>query len=461
MKKPIIAFAALLVAAGASVGAFLAVKNKKDNEDTVSSQLIADNVLFSFDPNAVTKIDFNCDDGLYTAEYDSESETWSLTNRDDFALDQVYMQYICTYTSTLTAETSYGEADSEKKAMYGLDDPESITVYEPDGEHSVYIGDMSPTGDYYYVMTADKNNIYAINSLYGSVLKASRLMLKNKEFLPYTAYNIQEIKTIKNGEVTCDLTYDASSQTWSLPEEYSQLTFDQTAVSAIVNNIVRIEAEEMLDENLEDLSKYGFDDPEAEVIVKGIDGTERRLLISLFDDNPTYSYVLKENDNQVELYYTADMSFIDKTAYDYILQNVTSADIYSITGFELSFGDVSDTCTISMKENICEFNGSSADFENSSVYTAFQNYYNSFTILNLTAVDAEVQPELTDPALTAIYHFDDSDDITVDLVDNGSGGYYVFRNGSYTGAVAGNELDGSRTSLTEFRNTFIDLSGIE
>ena len=42
MKKPIIAFAVLLVAAGASVGAFLAVKNKKDKEGSTGCKTVFD-----------------------------------------------------------------------------------------------------------------------------------------------------------------------------------------------------------------------------------------------------------------------------------------------------------------------------------------------------------------------------------------------------------------------------------
>ena len=94
MKKPIIAFAVLLVAAGASVGAFLAVKNKKDKEDKASSQIIEDNKLVEIDPDSITKVDFQCEDGLYTAEYNEETKKWSLTNRSDFPLDQLYLHYV-------------------------------------------------------------------------------------------------------------------------------------------------------------------------------------------------------------------------------------------------------------------------------------------------------------------------------------------------------------------------------
>ena len=184
---------------------------------------------------------------------------------------------MCNYSATLTAETNYGEATDEAKALYGLDDPQSVTLYSGDTTHTIYVGDISPTNDFYYVMVDDRNTIYAVDSMYSSAFKSSRLLLKNKELLPYDPYTISQLSVIKNGETTCELTFDANAQTWSLPQEYSQIVFDQTAVTPIINNITSIEAEELLDENLQDLSKYGFDDPDAEVVVKGTDGTGEKI----------------------------------------------------------------------------------------------------------------------------------------------------------------------------------------
>lgn len=462
MKKPVIALIALVVAAGASVGTLLAVQNKKKKENTTTSQLIADNSLFSFDAESVSKVVFNGEAGEYVAEYNAESKNWSLTNRDDFALDQTYLDCITSYGSNLTASTSYGKADSdEKKAMYGLDNPDSVTIYAGDKTYTIYIGNISPTGEYYYTMIEGRDNVYAVPAMYAAVFKTDRSLLKNKDLVPYDVFTIKEFTVLRDGKTAFNLSYDTGTSTWSLPSEYSLLTFDQTAASSVVSVLTRLEAEELLDENLQDLSKYGFDKPEAEVIVKGTDGTEQKFLVSLFEDNPNYSYVLKENDNQVELYYTGDLDFIDLTAYDYILQNIPSADIYYINGFELYFGESTDICKLNMKESTCEINGNAVDFSDSSVYTSFQNYFNSFTYLKLSSVDVDAKPELKDPVLTAIYHFDDSEDVQIDLVSDNNGGYYVFRNQTYTGEIANNELAESRTSLTEFRNVFLDHAGLE
>jgi hypothetical protein len=110
MKKAIIALIVLILAAGGSVGAFLAVKNGKEKEKQQASKVLAENELFSFDPYSPTKIVFSKGDEVY--EVEKHDDKWTLTS-GEFAMDQDYCQLICTYFSDLTAETNYGEITDE------------------------------------------------------------------------------------------------------------------------------------------------------------------------------------------------------------------------------------------------------------------------------------------------------------------------------------------------------------
>ena len=207
MKKPIIILTAALILAGGSTGAFLAVKHKQDQEKSASQAQKADNVLFTINSDSIRKLEFDLSDGEYVAEK-GEDGVWKLTNRDDFELDQVYMQLICTYTSELIAEDSYGKADDSKKAMYGLDDPLTIKMTDDSRTYELYLGNESPTGEFYYVMTGDKENVYAIDSYEGSALFADRLTLKNKKLVPYgindiSKITINKINMIRNTKIIC------------------------------------------------------------------------------------------------------------------------------------------------------------------------------------------------------------------------------------------------------------------
>lgn len=457
MKKNVIALVVLLAAAGGSVGAYLAVKNKKDDETKQYQEQIADLNLFNFDAESINKIDFISSEGEYTAELiDSQ---WQLTSGDDFALDQDYINLLCTYAGELTAETSY----SGNKADYGLDDANATTIILSGGgqSYTLHIGNVSPTSDYYYVSVGDKSQIYAVSSLYGSEFSTDRLMLKAKDLVPYDDYEISEIIINKNGEITCELKYDPEAYSWSLPEEYSGLTFDNTAVTSMVNSMTRLEAEQMLDENLEDLSKYGFDDPYAEITIKGLDGTERVITIGSAYNGGTYTNVLIGDDNQVEAYYTADLSFADKTPFDFLADTVYNPSMYEITGLDLTFGGKEYNITVDTNESKGTFNGAEFDMNIMNVSTAFQNFYSSFTTVILSGIDINADPALDEPLLTAVYHCSDGTDFTYQIVAGENENCYIFNDGKYTGMLLASSRLTGKNSVQSFLEKFISTANLE
>ncbi|SEH45601.1 protein of unknown function [Ruminococcus flavefaciens] len=456
MKKLIIGLIALVFLAGASIGFYLAAKHNKDKEKEQTKQELADNVLFSFDPYSPTKIVFSKGDEVYTAE--KTEDEWALTN-GEFKLDQTYCQLICTYLSDLKAVTNYGSVTDEKLAMYGLDDPDKVEITLPSGTHTIYIGSESPTGDYYYVTVDGKSNVYAVDSLQGSVLKLDRLLLKNKMIVPYSLYDLQEVTTYKDGKVLCDLSFNADTQAWSLPKEYSELELDQTAVTAALNDLVRLEAEEMLDEKLDDLSKYGFDKPYGDIVVKGSDGSEHHIIISANDNDPTYCFVLVD-DEQVELYYREDLTIANALPYDYLVRNYVSADSYSVSSFNFSYLGNNDTCEVDIKNMQCKYNGKDVDFDSTENYVAFNNFFNAFAIVKLKGTDVTAKPELKDPVMTAEYSFSDGTSLKIDLVKGEEEKYYVFRDGKYIGAYVDESMLTGRDSLSEFYIKFKKLAGI-
>ena len=128
MKKAIIAVAVLLAAAGISIGAFLAVKSKSETETKNNEIALADNVLFDIDSASINKVEIINSDGSYIIEL--KDEKWALAENTgtSFDVNQVTVQGLCTFISTLTADTNYGELTEENKTTYGLDDPYTVTV---------------------------------------------------------------------------------------------------------------------------------------------------------------------------------------------------------------------------------------------------------------------------------------------------------------------------------------------
>lgn len=459
MKKVIIAMIALLVVAGGSFGAFLAVKNKSDNETKKQVSELADNVLFSFDSDSITEINFDCPDGHYKAIH--EDDKWKLDD-DEFTIDQTYITALLTLVSDFTAETNFGEADSSKKTMYGLENPsETITLTDGTNNYKIYVGNITPTNDYYYIMVEGKDKVYTVDSVQGSVLKTSRMMLKAKNLIPYDNGEIQQITVKKDGKTIYDLNFDSEISTWALSDEYSNLPFDQTAVTSMLTSLTRLEAQQLLEENLEDLSKYGFDKPSAEVTVKGLDGTEKSFLISgKQDENRTYTYLLQKDSNQVQTYYISDLNFANYTPVHFLPDSFTIAGMYDVTGFEFTYGEIQDSFKMNMTDRTLEVNGKEIDIQKSETSTTFQNFYNSLSVLIFKDTDIDATPDNSEPLITVVYHVNDGKDLKVDFVDAGDNQCYVFKNDVYTGGLIDISRINGKNSVRSFYDAFCEYAGI-
>lgn len=457
MKKQIIAIIVLLIAAATTIGVFLGVKNKEEKKTQQQLEELNDLELFSFDPETITKAEFSFDNQNYTVNL--VDDEWQLEN-PEFDLSTTYINDVCSCMSYLSAEESYGTADDEKKAMYGLNNPSTIVLTGADQTYKVYVGDQSPTANYYYVMIDGRDTIYAIDILYGSVLKTNKMFLKSDELLPYDDGEIAEITVKRNGTTAYTLKYDTESRQWSLPEEYSRFTFDQTAVSAVTTVLTRLTAVEMLEENFTDLKKYGFDKPFAEAIIKGTDGTEVKYIFGNAADNTgTYYHALSE-DNQVMMFYTGELVFLTYSPIDFIQTSISNTNLQSITGFELTYNDKKEVFTVNTDENKATCDGKALDLNNTELWYALNNYFNAFSYIHIMEIDIETEPEITDPILTAVYFLEDGSELTYQITDAGNEQCYTFINGEYTGALISMKDITGKNSLNTFAQKFKELAGI-
>ena len=116
MKKPLIAAAALIVAAGCSFGALYAVNKHKDKEAEKQAQEADDLILTNFDSAQVTNVKFEFKDGsVCTADIDDEG-FWSASfdNGSTFSANSSSIDGICLSASSLEAHGNYGEATDDK-----------------------------------------------------------------------------------------------------------------------------------------------------------------------------------------------------------------------------------------------------------------------------------------------------------------------------------------------------------
>ena len=447
MKKPIIALFVTLAAAGISVGAFLAVKNSKEKDDQKQAEIIADRNLLQFDSESINKIEFDCDEGRYAAEM--KEGIWSLTEGGEFPLDQTYFQLLCTYTSDLTAVDSFDNSEPEK---YGLDTPETVTLHDGTNSYKIYVGDISPTSDYYYITVEGKDKIYTVSSINGSVLKVEKMMLKSKDLIPYGSRDIDTITVKRGGNTTYSVTYDKNKDTWFMSDKFDMLTFDVTSVSTMVANLTRLSAsfENMLDDELTDLSKYGFDNPTAEAVITGLDGTQYSFVFNeKHDPKDEYVLVMEKSSKQV------------MKSINFLLDHMPIVDITRVREFDFTFnGGETEKYTMNVKENKASVPGKELDLSNGELNIAFRNFFNSFATLKIADIDINAQPELKDPILDVTFTLEDGSQKTHQLVDAGNNKYYAFIDGKYCCALVDADNVQGLNSIEDFRKRLYETAGV-
>lgn len=455
MKKSLITIITLVLMAAVSLTAFLIIKNKEDGKKTAEAEKNADYALFNFDSDSINKVTFDCPDGVYTAEHIDNK--WTLTNSDEFTISESYVQNICEYMCTLSATKDYGDADDEKKSVYGLENPVKITAYSDTDEYTIFVGDPSPTGDIYYVMIGNKSKIYAIDSLYSSIFKTSRIMMKDKYLVPYTDDEMSEIKLVKNGSTVFDLTYNEDTSSWDLPEEYSKLTIDATKITTMINVMTRLEVESFLDENLEDYSKYGFDTPEAELIVTGKDGKTQKLLFSYYGNNAAnYTHILFEETGQVATFYTSDVDFIEYTPLHFLSSTINSVYTTDITGFDFKFDDMSSSFIVNITDSIITCDGSSLSDTQKNSITIFNNFFSAITNLKFSDLELEAAPDNSEPFMSVKYFFPDGTKKLIEFSSEVDAKHYVFIDGEYTGTYIEHSALTGQNSVKEFYGKLLE-----
>ena len=458
MKKVLIAIIVLAVLAAGSLTAFFIVRNNEEKKENEKSAASEDYALFSYDTDSINHVDISCEDGSYSIQK-NEDNIWSLADSDEFTVRQSTIQNIYTIMSYLTAEKDYGEATDEAKEMFGLDDPTVITLSNGTYDYTLFLGDADPTGTYYYAMTDSKSKIYAISADYGEQLKITRIMLKDRYLTNYGVSDIANIKLVRDGETAFEANYDTTI--WSLSDEYSEFESDQSELSTMVAYMVRIEAQQMLDENLEDLSKYGFDQPYAELILTGLDGKTHKYLFSYYGTNTnTYTHVLFEDTNQVAAFYTGDVDFINKSVKDFIVNYVCNYSIFDVSALDYSYEGIDCSFTIDKDNNKFSMDNGEINLKDSDISGNLTDFYNSICNLTIKDIDINISPKLSDPIMSLnITLKENNEKVLVQFTKADEENFYVFKNNEYTGFIVAQSDVIGQNAITGFYDKLARKSG--
>ena len=348
------------------------------------------------------------------------------------------------------------KASAEDLKTFGFETPWKITYFTADKSAVLIIGDKTPDGTGYYVMTAGNDAIYTGGAYTTEPLLSGRLALTNKNLymrddtLPS---DITAIRFQRDGKLLADAEMGADSM-WDLVEPVG-IPADSASFTAMQMAFAGLKVTENVAWATGDLAQYGLDKPHYEFEYT-VAGKPHHLLIGGRKPEDNFLYCMMAGGETV---FTADpqlFAFLDKPFIELIDRFVYLPSIYDTTYMTIEIDgrtDVMEFDVPSPKENPDNdkpetyiLNGEKLEGKDS--ISGIKRYYQGAIGVRADKVDFEAKPayEPEKSVLTILYRLrnTDVDEMLVELIPTADGyGYYGFRNGEYSGLVV------SRTQMDE------------
>lgn len=456
MKRFILILVVLLLCA---LGGYLIADTVMKQKEKAIAEEQASLHLFHFDPNAVESVTLDGKDGFFRFTF--QDADWKITETDytrDITINPAYLSTVCSYMSELTALTKF-ESSPEKLADYGLDDPVTLTCHIGDTEHTLYIGNPTPTNEYFYAKLPDNETVFGLDFTHGSILYGDILMIKSSWMLNYFENEICEIRLERDKKLVYDLKRDTL---WTMLAPIEGGNIDSAMVDSMLTNLVRFELDSYVDIRNEnhDLSKYGLDDIYATLRVNDINGKETIIDFAHSDPNNGVVYLYYRNENEIATITQNQSNFLNTQLKELMRDEVMKMDYYTTASVDAVVDDIAFRMEMDEANGIRTLDGVDITALGAEAITTFRALYDTMSNLAFEDLLPDEQVDVTaEPAATFRYTMQDGTVSELALIpaDDEELTYYALIDGEYSGmTVRRRELSGTSGVLT-FHERMMDF----
>ena len=446
------------IAAVLLTGIFLIVDHVT-KEKEAEKQIGGPQQLFQINSDLITRLTVDNEEGHFAFDWDAKEGEWQIVSQEQFDINTYAIAAICNYFCKLSSVKTVA-FDCEDTSVYGFDHPITLKLYTSDPEHEepyvLLIGDSTPTYDAYYAMLENSNDVYTIDYNSGSIFCAAKDTLKNTYLMDVTSSHFDYYRLERGGKTVTEFGRTAD-YSWELRQpagfEYNKIRIDE-----LVDTVIRIQYNRFIEEHPDDLAKYGLDQPKSKVFLEGTRKGKKITKEFWFGKSvdstglEVYGY-LKETE-QVFTVMTAEISFTEYPAEQYIASNCINVSISDLQSIDVDMGDIYD-----MKETLhldyanTQYSLGDIDItalNDDKIMGLFNAYYRSITLLSFTELDLDAKPDPeAEPEIRILYTFLDGHTTELTFTEKEKNNFYLFRDGSYTGMTVRLNQFSNRGCMTE------------
>lgn len=460
MKKQLILILTLILLVGITAGVLLLVSNMETKQNEEKARTEQEKILISLNSNDINKINIETSDNTYSA-YLNDDGKWELENKLDFEINTYFLNSLASQLSNLTAEDIICPLSEANLADYGLSDPANvITLHTNDTTNVINVGNVSATGDFYYVTIDGRDNVYGVSSDYADYICANKNSLKSIYILRNSDSEIDSISLEAHGKLIYDLQMNDQNM-WEMKEPVALADRVNTAnVNNLLTTIRQMIVDKFGDENVtEDKYKdYGFDDPDYTFTFTQKNGESTTLLAQDYDiDGTSFVTLICKETGQIFYMQSNYTTFLQDAADTFVTKTVYSEPDSDVDKVNIEWKDRSNA-EITIDEENSKYTLNGKTLKDDAV-ESFNNFYNKLTALQYDDFILESPVDKNaDSEITITYVKKDGTKAAFDFYKVDDENYAVFMNGKYQNFTVIKKNFTAREGIYDFYDRLLDAA---
>ncbi len=432
--------------------AIIGAKEKKEAEELASMN------LFSFDPLTIDEVTLDTHQGFF--RFQVKDSVWAIAEtdyKDPITLNPAYISTVCSYMGELTAETKFN-ADTDKLADYGLADPIVLTCSAGSTDHTLYVGNATPTQEYFYVMVPGNDTVFGISYEIGAILYGDLQSIKSPYMLNDTETEIVEVSLERDGEMVFDMVMENNYWEMAAPLPDAQV------ISADVNSLLTSLTRLMFDSYVGvagdscKLSDYGLSKPYCTLTVKNTRGEKTVIDFEKPDPNNGVSHVLLRGTNEIAAMETGHLNFLSIEISEFIEPRILYFPMEELKSLAASVDDISFLMEMDSETGVQKFNGTDISTLEENAASTFSLLYESVAYLEFDTIDMEAEVDTTaEPAAVFRYTKADGTETQLSLIAIDDTSYYAVIDGVYTHMTVRRRSLSGNTGVLNFHERMLDM----
>lgn len=317
--------------------------SKCDKNDIVKMVLKSENGTLTF--NRVEKEVVKEKDGKKETVIETE---WEADYPHPVILKQMYVDDIAYSFASLYAERVIEEETPEDLEPYGLKDPQVVAEATlKDGSNIVlYLGNRTPAGNTYYLMAEGDPRVFEVWMNHGEHFSYTLADVRDKSLVEIDPYELTYLKMQKKDSKPIEIKINDNQSEdeaqfglgmWRMTQPYNEpMGVHSDNFQSVLDKLPGLAIEDFIDDDPQDLAKYGLEEPSAELLVKDNENTLHLYFGDEYEDGKKVYF--KTADSKAVYGMKKDkIGFIDTKPFDIVekftyIVNIDNVDKVIVEG---------------------------------------------------------------------------------------------------------------------------------